>query len=103
MAYKAEGYIKRKDALDSQNKSMNLAELRVRLKILPTDDFAPVRHSKIIDRRKVEVDGEWECARCGWQYTVCVCGKDVTKKIHYCPICGATLDAGGANAAPTEV
>lgn len=55
-------------------------------------DVAPVRHSVIVDRRKVEVDGEWECARCGWQYMVCVCGKDVTQKIHYCPYCGANID-----------
>lgn len=65
------------------------------LRDFPTDDVAPVRHSIIVDRRKVEVDGEWTCARCSWQYTVCVCGKDVTRKIHYCPNCGAKLGGDG--------
>ena len=62
------------------------------IETIPTADVAPVRYSEIVDKRKAEVDGEWECARCGWQYTVCVCGKDVTQKIHYCPNCGAKMN-----------
>ena len=60
--------------------------------LMQAADVAPVMHGEIVDMRKAEDDGGWRCARCGWQYTVCVCGKDVTRKIHYCPNCGAKMD-----------
>jgi len=68
------------------------ADLVAFINDIPAADVVPVRHGIIVDMRKAEDDGEWKCTKCGWQYTVCVCGKDVTQKIHYCPNCGAKLD-----------
>ena len=57
----------------------------------PAADVRPVVKAKIVDMRYTEDDGEWKCSHCGWQFTLCVCGKDVTRKIHYCPNCGADM------------
>lgn len=59
---------------------------------IPAADVRPVVKAQILDMRYVEEDGEWKCSCCGWQYTLCVCGKDVTSKIHYCPNCGAMME-----------
>lgn len=61
------------------------------LESIPAADVREMVKAKIIDMRYAEDDGEWKCSRCGWQYTLCVCGKDVTSKIHFCPNCGAEM------------
>ena len=61
------------------------------IKNIPAADVRPVVKAKIVDMRYTEDDGEWKCSRCGWQFTLCVCGKDVTSKIHFCPNCGADM------------
>ena len=58
---------------------------------IPAADVRPVVKAEIIDMCYAEEDGEWKCSYCGWQYTLCICGKDVTSKIHYCPNCGADM------------
>lgn len=58
---------------------------------IPAADVRPVVKAKIVDMRYTEDDGEWKCSHCGWQFTLCVCGKDVTSKIHFCPNCGAAM------------
>ena len=58
---------------------------------IPAADVRPVVKAKIADMRYTEDDGEWKCSHCGWQFTLCVCGKDVTSKIHFCPNCGADM------------
>ena len=67
---------------------------------LPAADVRPVVRGHIVDMRYAEDDGEWRCTHCGWQYTLCVCGKDVTSKIRFCPNCGADMrptSMSGAN------
>jgi hypothetical protein len=58
---------------------------------LPAADVRPVVKAKIVDMRYTEDGGEWKCSRCGWQYTLCICGKNVTSKICFCPNCGADM------------
>ncbi len=57
----------------------------------PAAVVRPVEKAKIVDMRYTEDDVEWKCSHCGRQFTLCVCGKDVTRKIHYCPNCGADM------------
>ena len=72
----------RKDAIEVLSKKE---------KTTPAADVRPVVKAKIVDMRYTEDDGEWKCSRCGWQFTLCMCGKDVTRKIHFCPNCGADM------------
>ena len=74
--------------------------LRDALSRVPAADVRPVVRAQIVDMRYAEDDGEWKCTHCGWQYTLCVCGKDVTSKIRFCPNCGADMrptSMSGAN------
>lgn len=84
-------YIER-DALLSAAKGYDwIAGLKTLMKRIPAADVRPVVKAKIVDMRYTEDDGEWKCSHCGRQFTLCVCGKDVTRKIHYCPNCGADM------------
>lgn len=57
---------------------------------IPAADVEEVRHGRWEDRR--EHDGEWYCAACGEEMTICSCGKDKTWEYAYCPNCGAKMD-----------
>ena len=84
-------YIEREAALSAQNKSMNLNEMRERLKRIPTADVRPVVRGKWIEHYEPYNTGEewieaqygYECSICGrWEYEkepFCNCGADMRK------------------------
>lgn len=83
-------FISREAALSAQNKSMNLNEMRERLKRIPAADVRPV------------VRGEWVVSRTdyGWNgaefptHCKCTeCGREVPyqDKDNFCPNCGADM------------
>lgn len=95
---KAEEYIKRKDALDSQNKSMNLAEMRVRLERLPAADVAPVKHGKWeeVDVRDYPnsslMVASMRCDQCKLYHNEVYYYGNPTEAVCFCPRCGAKMD-----------
>lgn len=81
-------YISREAALSAQDKSMNLKEMRERLKRIPAADVAPVVHGKWL----YLYDGNYKCSNCGVWYST-----DETPEeagLSYCPNCGAKMDGG---------
>lgn len=91
-------FIKREDALKEQNKSMNLTEMRERLKRIPPADVKPVVH------------GRWvKSPECPEEYDICsVCGLNdkhrsrgnrehgiVESVPPFCKWCGADMRGGG--------
>lgn len=90
-------YIKREDALAAQNKSMNLNEMRERLKCLPAADVAEVRHGRWIwDDNGMDWGlGAWKCSVCHSRpETWWEAAKGNPYRCsgsHYCPNCGAKM------------
>lgn len=83
-------YIKREDALAAQNKSMNLKEMRERLKCLPAADVAEVRHAEWAMTK----GDKWNspipyCPVCGEH--ALFDGWRARKESNYCPNCGAKM------------
>ena len=80
-------YIKREDALQAQNKSMNLGECRKRLERVPAADVRPVVHARWVDVRQEGVCA-WtaECSNCRTRNDI-----PPVKLAHYCPNCGAMM------------
>lgn len=93
-------YISREAALNAQNKSMNLREMRIRLERLPAADVAPVVHGYWIMTEFVSEDTgiwwSWHCSNCGDTYDGL--GKLDERKHKYCPHCGAIMDGGEKDA-----
>lgn len=83
-------YIKREDALVAQNKSMNLNEMRERLKCLPAADVAEVRHGRWIPVTNGR--GGSECNQCHAYAPSYQSGAEYNSP--YCPNCGAKMDGG---------
>ena len=77
-------YIKREDALQAQNKSMNLAECRKRLERIPVADVRPVVHARWIGVAL----GDMRCSNCGEVYGVC---GGLMGDYNFCPNCGADM------------
>lgn len=78
-------YIERDAALSAQNKSMNLNEIRERLKCLPAADVEPVRHG----RWMINSDSYYPyCSECNAEPKNGVMSK-------YCPDCGAKMEGKG--------
>lgn len=79
-------YIEREAALSAQNKSMNLNEMRERLKRIPAADVRPVVKAawKRIDYKPYGHD--YECSTCGWKNDMAT---------HFCPNCGAWMEETG--------
>lgn len=81
-------FISREAALSAQNKSMNLNEMRERLKRIPAADVRPVVRGKW-SRIDYEPHGhDYKCSACGWKNDM---------PTHFCPNCGADCrgDRGG--------
>ena len=77
-------YIDREAALSAQNKSMNLNEMRERLKRIPAADVRPV------------VRGRWIETKTGFHCSACKAKAKGTKDgallSNYCPNCGAKME-----------
>lgn len=80
-------YIEREAALSAQNKSMNLNEMRERLKRIPAADVRPVVHA-----RPVKIFNDpWT----GKMFTTCsACGGKIGPKDNFCKHCAADLKGG---------
>ena len=83
-------YISREAALIAQNKSMNLNEMRERLKRLHAADVVEVRHGRWVGETVPDFDlcgvKYFHCSKCGWAEQV--------DYYNYCPNCGARMDGG---------
>ena len=79
-------FISREEALSAQNKSMNLNEMRERLKRIPAADVRPVVRGKFEDAMQSCHDSPHvKCSVCGeyyWRYF---------NKFNFCPNCGADM------------
>lgn len=79
-------FISREAALSAQNKSMNLNEMRERLKRIPAADVRPVVRGKWVDAVQSCHDSPHvRCSMCGeyyWRYF---------NKFNFCPNCGADM------------
>ena len=86
-------YIELETALTAQNKSMNLNEMRERLKRIPAADVRPVVRGHWIGTKEAEDMGdimkEFTCSVCG------CCEWDCTESesFNFCPKCGADMRA----------
>jgi len=80
-------YIEREKALAEQNKSMNLNEMRERLKRIPAADVRPVvkGFNKLKDYPTL-----FECSACGWECDDTMPGDTAT--YNFCPNCGAWME-----------
>ena len=86
-------YIKREDALQAQNKSMNLGECRKRLERIPAADVRPVVHARWRKIHSTRTDGmsDYECTAC-LGIVQDVPDDDEHDLVAYCMMCGATMD-----------
>lgn len=82
-------YIELEAALTAQNKSMNLNEMRERLKRIPAAEVRPVVRGEWKEWWPGDcaliMTGEemlWACSECGSKYS---------EKQNYCPNCGADM------------
>ena len=94
-------YISREAALSAQNKSMNLNEMRERLKRIPAADVRPVvRGTWIPDSDYAEYDYYGSTPlpeplkfQDGWQCSLC--GRYMPSETNFCPNCGADMREEG--------
>lgn len=95
-------YISREELLSLyEDKDINPAQWSVPLSVViqnikdvPAADVAPVVHGEWIDDQQSIFNGviERHCSRCGQLMT-----SAITRKMHYCPNCGARMDGGGSD------
>lgn len=92
------GYIELEMALTAQNKSMNLNEMRERLKRIPAADVRPVVRGKWVDNKGSPVPWGEKNKNCPIHSAYCsVCGEWLTASDEYfvignfCPNCGADM------------
>ena len=76
-------YIKRENALRTFNNAF-YAGLAAKIKAIPSEDVAPVRHGHWI---KITPSGIYECSKCGKYVMTC----DI-EAYKYCQWCGARMD-----------
>ena len=84
-------YIKREDALQAQNKSMNLGECRKRLERIPAADVREAVHARWKVTVKFDDCYYADCPACRTTQ-VFYGNKELT---NYCPNCGAMMDGKG--------
>ena len=79
---------------ETGNWDIDLKELKMILKYIPTIDAAPVMHGEWVTTRTIIHDGELYCSLCG-QEALAEYGRHTYIKSNYCPNCGAKMEAHG--------
>ena len=79
---------------ETGNWDIDLKELKMILKYIPTIDAAPVMHGEWVTTRTIIHDGELYCSLCG-QEALAECGRHTYIKSKYCPNCGAKMESEG--------
>ena len=72
---------------ETGNWDIDLKELKMILKYVPTIDAAPVMHGEWVTTRTIIHDGELYCSLCG-QEALAEYGRHTYIKSNYCPNCG---------------
>lgn len=78
---------------ETGNWDIDLKELKMILKYVPTIDAAPVMHGEWVTTRTIIHDGELYCSLCG-QEALSEYGRHTYIKSNYCPNCGADNRGG---------